>query len=542
MSRQVSRKMLILLSAMTLGLSACSSESPSMLTTPSGQPTASAKDKEQVVPAAATKLTYWSELNGNAASVKAKFKDIPFFQEWQKRTGVQLSFIQPSANQAKEAMNVLLASGDLPDMMEYEWDSFPGGPEKAIKDGYILRLNEVIDTYAPNLKQYLKEHPEIDKQIRTDDGSYYVFPFIRGDDKLRTYQGPIIRQDWLNELGLEVPTTIEEWHTVLKAFKAKKGIAAPLTFLGVPNPLFGIEGGAFVGAYGIRKGFYQENGEVKYGPMEKGYQDFLATFRGWYEEGLIDKNIASVDTKTMDSNMITGRSGATVWNAGAGIGKWQPLVEEKNKSALFAAAPYPVLHKGDKPKFGQKSYDYVGTGGVAISSNSKHAVEAAKLLDYGYSDEGHMLFNFGIEGTSYTLKDGYPTYTDWILRNPEKLAPSQALSMYTRASYFGPFVQDVRYVEQYYTLPEQRKAIGIWADTQVESYTLPQIPKTELESAEFSSIMLDVMTLVDEMSLKIILGIEPLDAFDSYVSKMKASKIDRAIEIQKLALNRYEKR
>ncbi|MNG18013.1 hypothetical protein D3C84_1020390 [compost metagenome] len=54
--------------------------------------------------------------------------------------------------------------------------------------------------------------------------------------------------------------------------------------------------------------------------------------------------------------------------------------------------------------------------------------------------------------------------------------------------------------------------------------------------------MLDVMTLVDEMSLKIILGVEPVEAFDSYVSKMKASKIERAIEIQKLALNRYEKR
>lgn len=65
---------------------------------------------------------------------------------------MKLHFIQPPQNQAKDAINVLLASGELPDMMEYEWNSFPGGPEKAIKDGYILRLNEAIDAYAPNLK------------------------------------------------------------------------------------------------------------------------------------------------------------------------------------------------------------------------------------------------------------------------------------------------------------------------------------------------------------------------------------------------------
>jgi putative aldouronate transport system substrate-binding protein len=71
---------------------------------------------------------------------------------------------------------------------------------------------------------------------------------------------------------------------------------------------------------------------------------------------------------------------------------------------------------------------------------------------------------------------------------------------------------------------------------------MPQIPKTELESAELSSIMNDVTTLVDEMSLKIILGVESVEAFDSYVSKIKSSKIDRAIQIQKLAIDRYEQR
>ncbi|MUG43505.1 extracellular solute-binding protein [Paenibacillus woosongensis] len=483
-------------------------------------------------------LTYWAELNGNAAGIKPTFQEVPFFQEWQKKTRVKLDFIQPPQNQAKDAINVLLASGELPDMMEYEWNSFPGGPEKAIKDGYILRLNEAIDAYAPNLKKYLSEHPEIDKQIRTADGSYYMFPFIQGDERLRTYQGLILRKDWLDELGLGVPVTIHEWHTVLKAFKERKGIEAPLTFLGVPSPLFGIDGGGFIGAYGIKKDFYVEDGQVKFGPQEAGYRDFLALFRDWYAEGLIDRNFAAVDSMTQDVSMLTGRSGASIWNAGAGIGTWLPVLRENDPGAKLIAAPYPVLHKGERSKFGQRA-SAVGFSGVAISSKSKHVEQAVRMLDYGYGPEGHMLFNFGIEGLSYEMKDGYPRYTDLILNNPDKLAPSQALAMYTRASYFGPFVQDIRYMEQYYMLPEQKEAIRLWSDTDAAIYALPSTPKTEKESAELSAIMQDVTTLVDEMSLKIILGIEPLSAFDAYVEQLKSLNIDRAIGLQQTALERY---
>lgn len=484
-------------------------------------------------------LTYWAELNGNAASIKSSFGEVPFFQEWQRRTGVELHFIQPPGNQGKEALSILLASGELPDLIEYEWINYPGGPEKAINDGYILRLNEIIDQYAPHLKKYLSEHPEIDLQVRTANGSYYAFPFIQGDKRLRTYQGPIIRKDWLDELGLEVPVTIEEWHDVLKAFKERKGAKAPLTFLGVPNPLFGIEGGGFVGAYGIKKDFYQEHGKVKFGAIEPEYKAFLALFRDWFKEGLIDPNLAAVDSETQDTSMILGRSGASIWNAGAGIGTWLPIMKAKDPAVELAPVPYPVLKKGDRPKFGQFAPAVGTSGGVAISTSNRQVEEAVRMLDYGYSPEGHMLFNFGIEGVSYEMKDGYPAYTDLILNNPNRWAPSQALAMYTRASYFGPFVQDVRYMEQYYTLKEQQEAIRLWSDTDASLHNLPTLPKTEEESTEFSVIMQDVNRMVDEMSLKIIYGVEPLDAFEGYVEQIHAMGIDRAIQIQQQSLDRF---
>ncbi|MNF94974.1 hypothetical protein D3C84_777060 [compost metagenome] len=71
------------------------------------------------------------------------------------------------------------------------------------------------------MKKLLDANPEIRKQISTDSGEIYSFPFIRNDPYLLTYYGLALRKDWLDKLKLEVPTTIEEWHTVLKAFKEK---------------------------------------------------------------------------------------------------------------------------------------------------------------------------------------------------------------------------------------------------------------------------------------------------------------------------------
>ena len=90
--------------------------------------------------------------------------------------------------------------------MEWQWlNSYPGGPEKAIDDGVIIAPERYHRQYCPNLKKYLEENPDIDKMVKTDEGHYYAFPFIRGEAGLCYTVGGFIRQDWLDELGLEVP-------------------------------------------------------------------------------------------------------------------------------------------------------------------------------------------------------------------------------------------------------------------------------------------------------------------------------------------------
>jgi putative aldouronate transport system substrate-binding protein len=407
-------------------------------------------------------LKVWMQLNSNLAFTVKNFGEAPLAKELEKKTGVKVEYIHPIVGQEKEQFNLLLASRDMPDIIEYNWYAFPGGPEKAISDGYILRLNDVIDKYAPDLKEYLQHNKEADKQVKTDTGSYYVFPFIRGDENLLVSGGPIIRKDWLDEVGLNVPSTIDEWYTALKAFKEKKNATAPLSFR-----LTYLNWGSFSGAYGVTKGIYVEGGKVKFGQMEPGYKDYMVTFRRWYAEGLLDKNIASVDNKILDSNITDNKTGASTAYAGSGLGKWQAAMADKNPKVKFIGTTYPTLKSGQTPKFGQRDFTYSTDWSAAITASSKNADLAARWLNFGYSAEGKLVYNFGIEGESYKMEDGYPKYTDLIMKNPDKLLVTYAMARYVRGSYGGPIIQDPRYIEQYMELSEQKEAVNNWMKTDV---------------------------------------------------------------------------
>ncbi|NOU74988.1 extracellular solute-binding protein [Paenibacillus sp. LMG 31458] len=523
-------------------LAACSTKKePTASTTMAPSPAASATGVKVTYPLTTDKtLSYWEELTSITASLKPSLGEIPFYQEWQKRTGVKLKFISPApgaGDQIKSAFNVMLASGDLPDMIEYDLiANLPGGPDKAINDGYILKLNDLLAKNAPNLMKYLKEHPEVDKLVKTDNGSYFTVPFIRGDDKLMTFQGPTLRKDWLDELGLQVPTTIDEWTTVLKAFKEKKGATAPLG-LSLGNLIYG----GFVGAFGVKPDFYQENGKVKYGPAEPGYKDFLTLFHKWYAEGLLDKNFTTLDGKTLDANILSGATGATIANAGGGIGRYTPLLVAKDPKGVLNGAPYPVLKKGDKPKFGQKDFAFTGLG-VAITKASKNPELAIQMLDYGYSEEGSLFFNFGTPGVSYNMVNGYPTFSDLIMNNPDKLPVAQAMTLNIRGNSGGPFIQDKRYVEQYFALDQQKQAVEQWKSTDASVYNIPPLSPTPEEASETAKILNDMNTFVNETTLKMILGSEPIENFDKYIEKLKSLKLDRIIQLKQAALDRFNKR
>jgi len=137
--------------------------------------------------------------------------------------------------------------------------------------------------------------------------------------------------------------------------------------------------------------------------------------------------------------------------------------------------------------------------------------------------------------------DGKPVYTDKIIK-PAGMTAAQALQRYCR--WDGPGVMDYKRMWQLYRASgqgEMLKALDVWKQDDI-SYVLPPISLTQEEATENSNIMPDIITYVNEMTVKFIIGGEPLSGFDSFVAKIKGMKIDRAMQIQQAALDRYNKR
>ena len=490
-------------------------------------------------------LTYWLQLNTNASANFTNLGETELGKALQEQTGITIKFQHPAAgaDQAKEQFNLIVADGNLPDIMEWQWvKMYPGGPEKAIKDGVIIPLNDIIDQYCPNLKKYLTENPDVDKMIKTDDGNYFAFPFIRGEDKLRYTVGGFIRKDWLDELGLEVPTTVDEWHTVLTAFKEKKGTEAPISFdwanFKQSNPIaFAYKVGAANSTWFI----LDDGGKVAFAPAQAEYKDYLMTMNQWYQEGLIDKDIATLNGDQVTAKMTSDKSGASVGWAASRMQVFMTSAQKTNPDYLLVPTPIPTLEKGAAPEYGYMENKFPDVA-AAITSSCKNVELAARLLDYGYSDAGHNLFNYGIEGVSYEMKDGKAVYTDLVMNNPDGWPLAQSLSKYIRANYNGPFVQDLNYLEQYLQLPTVKDCPSVWEVPNAGKHTVPNITPTQEESKELATITNELNTYVDEMTLKFIFGTESFDKWDHYIQTLKEMKLDRALEIENAALARYEAR
>ena len=487
-------------------------------------------------------LTYWKELNNNIALEFTTLNDTPFAQGMTERTGIEVDYQHPPAGQAQEQFGLLLADGNFPDIIEYNWlKSYSGGPQKAIEDGVILRLNDIMDQYCPNLKAYLEENPEIDKMVRTDEGDYYAFPMIRPNEAETVQIGPMMRGDWLEELNLEVPTTVEEWRTVLTAFKEEKGAIAPLSYNYSDGNIRKVNPVAM--AYVPSVDFYlAEDGTVHYGSIEEGYKNYLETFAQWYAEGLVDVDLVSLKADQVTAKMTSGQAGASVGRVEGQLGSWYTAGRKNEEGFTLIGVPWPTVEEGAHPQGGYCENLYSGISSAAISTSCKDVERAARLLDWAFSEEGNLYVNFGQEGITYEMVDGEPQFTDEILNNPNGWTKKTAQGAYT-LGLGGPVVKDPRVGEQTMDIPEQREArYEIWSDSDMRNYLLPPITPNSEESREFSTIMNEIETYRDEMTIKYIMGQESLDTFDEYVANIQTLGIDRAIEIQTAALERYNAR
>jgi putative aldouronate transport system substrate-binding protein len=478
-----------------------------------------------------TKLKLWMSTSNTIKN----FNDSEFYKELGKRTGIEFDFISPAVGQEKEAFNLMIASNDLPDIVEMGSDSYPGGMDKAVSDGTFTKLNDLIKKYAPNYDKLINSDSEIKKACITDSGSIVGF-FNAGIEAQPAWYGLVLRQDWLDELGLKTPVTYDDWYTMLKAFKEKKGAVAPMMLASSGFSSFDV----FNAGYGVAQGFYRVDGKIKYGPLEKGYKEYLTMMNQWYKEGLIDKDF------TTKKDFIPSATFTTTGKTGVWTDIYSLLSVDQAKAVATSpqyravGVPAPVLKEGDKLHIRQTNGKVGGTM-WAISKNCKNPEVAVKLADYLFSPDGILLSNYGIKDKTYTIgSDGKPMFTEFMYKNPDGLNLYEAIQKYAKTGGAMEYHWERELVGQTQDCLDAQK---LWGKNNDGSYVIPSaVALTSDEGSECSQIMGDIDTYVSEMNVKFILGQEPLSKYDNFVNTIKSMNIDQAIKLKQAALDRYNNR
>ena len=174
-----------------------------------------------------TEQTEFTILGGQSA-LSPGYTDNEVLNKLQEETGISITW-NTMSDSLSEQVNIHIAGGDLPDAFmgvgfsNYELATYG-------EDGTFIDLTPYItEDVMPNLTKVLEEHPEVRAAITMDNGAIYGLPSgeqmgTAGIGKEKDYsiftvpQFSMINKAWLDELGLEIPTTLDELHDVLKAF------------------------------------------------------------------------------------------------------------------------------------------------------------------------------------------------------------------------------------------------------------------------------------------------------------------------------------
>ncbi|NTV88895.1 MAG: extracellular solute-binding protein [Clostridiales bacterium] len=486
-------------------------------------------------------LSYWMFFNPRAEAFLKDMNDNPVYKEAEKRTNVHINFTLVHPMQQAEKFNLAVASDTYPGLVLNMSNLYNGGIDKAISDGVVIPLNDKMDK-LPNYKKVTEVSDEARKNAKTDGGNYGEFLSVMINET-GAGNGPMVRGDWLEELGIASPETYDDYYNMLKAFKEKKNATGAflLQAKGVQTGNYLTAGYGLVGVLAMDPfmdlPFYQVDGKVKFGPTEPGFKEYITMISKWYSEGLIYKDYlknTGFNNTEVESAILNGESG--LWHSDLSM---MPTYAQKSADKKFKtiAIQDAVKNKGDKMHVGTNLSNYKG-GGVCITDNCENVDVALAWCDYWYSDEGSLLANYGVEGDTYSLVDGKPVLGDKIFKNKDM---DSQLAVFCFLMEQGGFVQDRSRTNPGYT-QDQLNAGTIWTTNKDYSYLLPNISQTPDESTEFSVKINDIATFAMENIHKFIQGKTPMTEYDSFVQKMKDMGIDKCIALKQAALDRYNAR
>jgi len=455
------------------------------------------------------------------------------WQEISRLTGTEIEWTHPVYGDG-EAFTLMIATRDWPDIIQTNWHNVPGGPASYHLDRVIIRLNELIETQMPHFEAALNATGFRHALYVGEDRDILFLSGIQEPVSLSVI-GPQIRMEWLDEVGLPIPSTVDELDNVLRAFRdqnvgGRDDIIAQTGFgvraLGAGATNFGLE--MHMWPFGTNMYFYHVDGEVTFGPLTPEFEAAVTRLAGLLEEGLLDPEWATQgrtdsDGKVMDdqSGFMYGIQNTMIHNTRAANRPDEPftMLGIPHLSATPGGGRY-VLHNRfvETLSFGHST--------AAITTSAENPEAVARWMDFWWTPEATMIHNFGIEGLTYTYDAaGNPIYTEYMLDHIREgtwanytVHISTAWPTFRRFDSFSPTLH-----------PVAAEGMLNWGASQDVSRVLPQLNLGDADADRIPTIMMDINTYVEETVVMLVNGVRPLSYFPTFRQNLQGMNIDEAI-------------
>lgn len=364
--------------------------------------------------------TQFSIMGGMSALSKG-YDDNVVLKQLEEETGVNIDWTVMSDSLA-EQVNIRIAGGELPDaFLGVGFNNFD--ISRYGDDGTFIDLTPYLtEEYMPNLSKILEENPDIRSAITMDDGYIYGLPAgermgtagIGSEEDYSIYTIPqfsMINKAWLDDLGLPVPTTLDELHTVLKAFKdndmsAKYYGNAPGTTIpmstGFDEWCWGQN--IFYAGFGFTNWpndvckdlVLKDDEKVEFVCVTDAYRDAITYFHDWYAEGLMDLEMFSQTDSELIAKCSQGYVGVATW--------W--YIEEVMGDYAGDYVFLPILDGPDGThNVTVRTGGGINSGSLNITKACKSPANLLKYFDRWYDPEIVMQLQYGPIGVYFTDQD-----------------------------------------------------------------------------------------------------------------------------------------
>ena len=462
------------------------------------------------------------------------YNETYFWQEMENRTGTHVEFQHLAAGaDLMTQVNLMVASKSLPDVIVgVDWKNVTGGAGLWEEDGVILDLTDIIKTNMPNYYAAIQEVPYWEPTLSIDGKMYYISDINHGV----VYSGLNIRGDWLEAAGLEVPTTLDELYTVLTYFKEHdmngNGDTTdewPMSGLGGDN--MGWSPYSLMWAYGVHWDYQLVDGNVTHGMLLPEFTEAITFMNKLYSEGLLDPDYATQDRTALDGKYMNGQVGMEF---GIQPNKMNSTMNPDAVDGEFAAIGLPNLKlTEDSPAYVFNDvYVTLFTGAQAcITGACDEPEKVAAWMDYIFSDEGSLLFNYGIEHMSFEYdENGEPQvdYTGAMEANPDMdVNDLQYLYSIYGTSAFPSHISATRFKATLH--PYSVEATSGWMADYDISRLLPSIALNAEQQEELNDKLVDLDTYITTQMDKLVNGQTSLDEIPAIQQKLHDMGIDDII-------------